>query len=441
MSKNKCSIGVKTTKIAKNPKHKTSKLKHNRKGDSSKEKSKAKGKKSMAKTTEKQYDEMSFAVVKNNVENESLATEKSRKPSFVDKMFSRVGTDFYSVETPVYSRLLNELSRVAKFKNVEQKQGILTFEAPKKERGEIIALLDNLCYTHNIVCTKGVLNKVSAVLKRAGIVVGIFCAIGMFCLYPHFVFTVEYDGIDQNVLDVLSSYGVQQGAFLWSFDENAVEKTLLSLEGISFASVERVGTRVCVRVERELAPEGYTGTLGARVATKDGIVTRIIVYSGTAEVQVGDEVKVGQNLIGDYYLKGEDKIPTVASGDVYVERQVEFERFFPDEYFTQTGESQVTTVVSLFRQSKAPKSKYQYYTAKVVTYENDFLLPFAVYNWTFFEVRKVQNTLSEEDMKALAFGEVIDSNQFEKLTAKSVSIERVDGGNLVRIILTVEEKQ
>ena len=56
-------------------------------------------------------------------------------------------------------------------------------------------------------------------------------------------------------------------------------------------------------------------------------------------------------------------------------------------------------------------------------------------------MKKVQNTLSEEDMKALAFGEVIDNNLFEKVMEKSVNIERVDGGYKVHIILTVEEKQ
>ena len=445
MSENKRSIGVKSTKSTTNKKHKSVKLKQNKDENFASEKSSENHVKTRRKNRKKEDLVGNTFVVENQVEKvvEKMKnhTEKARKPSLVDKVFSRCGTDVYKVETPVYSRLLNELSRVAKFKNVEQKQGFLTFEAPKKERGEIIALLDNLCYTHNIVCTKGVLNRLSALLKRTGIVVGIFCAVGIFCLYPHFVFTVEYNGIDQNVLDVLSQYGVQQGAFLWHFDEDAIEKSLMSLEGISFASVERVGTRVCVRVEHELAPDGYTSTLGTRVATKDGVVTRVIVYSGTAEVQVGDEVKVGQTLIGDYYLKGEDKIPTVASGDVYVERQVEFERFFPDEYFTQTGESQDVTVVSLFRQSKTPKSKYQYYTTQVSVFKNDFLLPFTVYNWTFFEVKKVQNTLSEEDMKALAFGEVIDNNRFEKVMEKSVNIERVDGGYKVHIILTVEEKQ
>ena len=358
------------------------------------------------------------------------------------KFLSRFGTDVYRVETPVYSRLLNELSRVAKFKNIQQKDGFLQFEASRKQREEIIALLDNLCYTHNIVSTKGVLNGLFSALKRAGLVIGMFCAVGAFLVYPHFVFTVEYNGDkDKNVQDALSQFGIEQGALLWNLDEEAVEKHLLSLEGISFASVEKVGTRVCVRVVHQLPAHTGVDTLGNTIATKDGVVTRIVVYSGTAQVQVGDRVEKGQVLIGDYYLKGEDKIPAEAKGEVYVERQVTFERFFPDETYVVTGEKTVKTVVGLFGHSKAPKSPYQYSTTKLATTRNDFLIPYTVYNWTFYEIAKTQNTLTEDEMKSIGFGQVIDKHQFERLIDKDVSISKTTGGYVVKIILTVEEKQ
>ena len=376
------------------------------------------------------------------VNNEIAEKTKAKKPSKLSLFLERFGTDIHSVETPVYSRILNELSRVAKFKNVVHKEGKLTFEAPRKERDEIIALLDNLCYTHNIERTKGTLNTMISVLKRAGLIVGLFCAIGAFLVYPHFVFNVEYNGdSDKKVQDALTSYSVEQGAFLWHFDEEAIEKHLLSLEGISFASVEKVGTRVCVHVVHELPVRPSVSTMGNTIATKGGVVTRIVVYSGTAEVVVGDTVEKGQTLIGDYYLKGEDKVPTTASGEVYVERQVVFERFFPDETFVETGVSTTKTVVGLFRQSKVPKAPYQYYTTKLTTTKNDFFIPFVVYNWTFYEIKQCANTLGEEEMKAIAYGEIIEKYQFEKVIDRDVTIERANDGYNVKIIMTVEEKQ
>ena len=376
------------------------------------------------------------------IRDERVERARERKESKLSRYFQQFGTDVYRVETPVYSRLLNELSRVARFKNVVQKDGFLQFEASSKQRAEIIALLDNLCYTHNIVGTKGILNGVLSALKRVGLVVGIFCAVGAFLIYPHFVFRVEYNGeADKRVQDALLHFGVKEGAFLTEFHEDEVEKYLLSLDGISFASVERIGTRVCVRVLHELPTHTSLDTSGNTTATKDGIVTRIVVYSGTAEVTVGDRVERGQVLIGDYYLKGEDKVFTEARGEVYVERQVTFERFFPDEAFVETGEKETVTVIGLYRQSKVPRSKFQYYITKMTESRNDFLIPFTVYNWTFYEVKATANTMSEEEMKIVAFSEIIGKHQFERVIDRSVHIEKAEGGHIVRVTLTVEEKQ
>ncbi len=369
----------------------------------------------------------------------------SKEHKFKDKIngfilqFSR---DIHRVEAPTFSRLLNELSRVAHFKRVEYKDGILTFEAPSKERNEIIALTNNLCYNHTIVSTKGILNGAYSVLKRTGLFVGLFCAICAFMMYPHFIVDVVYTGEhDQKVSDLVSSYGVKKGEFVPQFNGEELERVILGMEGISFASVEKVGTRVRVHVVHEQSPDQYVDLgAGVVVAKKDGTVTRVIVYSGTAEVVAGQSVSAGQTLIGDYYLKGEDKIPSVANGVVYGERTVEFVRFFPDEIFTETGRKTTKTAIGLFRGGKAPKSPYLHYTVVKTVFKNDFLIPFTVYQWTFCEIAEVQNTLSEEEMCSVAYGEILGKNQFEKVLSHSSQITRVEGGYEVKVTLTVEEK-
>ena len=358
----------------------------------------------------------------------------------IEDKLAPFGTDIHRVETPTFSRLLNELSRVAHFKKVEHKEGVLTFYAPRKERREIIAIINNLCYTHTIVGTKGFPYALLSVLKRTGLVVGLFCAVCTFIIYPHFVFKVEYGGNDESVLDVLDAYGIEEGALIFGFDDKAVERALLGLDGVSFASVEKLGTRVYVSVVRELARDEYVGGGAPPTALKDGVVTRVIVFSGTAEVQVGDEVNEGQILIGDYYLKGEDKIPAPANGYVYGERVVTVSRFYPDRIMTESGRTKTKTVIGLFRGSKTPKPPYENYTVKKTVTKNDFLIPFTVYKWTYHEVVEVDFTASDEELKQIAYGEVIDKNQFEKVRSWQAQVERVDGGRLVTLTLTVEER-
>ena len=88
-----------------------------------------------------------------------------------------------------------------------------------------------------------------------------------------------------------------------------------------------------------------------------------------------------------------------------------------------------------------PKSPYEHYTVKMTEHKNQFLIPFTVYRWTFYEVGLKENTLSEDEMKAVAYGEIIDKHQFERVIESAVTIERVQGGHIVKITLTVEEKQ
>ena len=44
-------------------------------------------------------------------------------------------------------------------------------------------------------------------------------------------------------------------------------------------------------------------------------------------------------------------------------------------------------------------------------------------------------------MKAIAYGEIIEKYQFEKVIDRDITIERANDGYNVKIIMTVEEKQ
>ena len=360
----------------------------------------------------------------------------------LDMWLSPFGKDVFAVDTISQAPLLNGLMKVTKVENVVFKDGVLTFSAPQKHRAQIIALINNLCYNHTIVSTKSIPLAIFSVLKRTGLVIGLFCAVCVFCLYNSFILQVQVVGeVGNDVMDVLAHNRVIEGVYAPAFDGDKVERELLALDGVAFASVEKLGTRVYVRVVGELAPDAYVD-VGERdmSASFDGVVTRVIVFSGTAEVSVGDRVTAGQTLIGGYYLKGEDKIPVNPAGEVYAERVVVVERFFPDQYMAYSGRSKTITRLGIFGKMKSPSSPYQDYAIKRETTKNDFLVPYVVSKWTYYEVCLAENNLSDDEMMALAYGEVISAGNFERVTSYTTSIEDAVGGRLVKIVLTVEEK-
>ena len=108
--------------------------------------------------------------------------------------------------------------------------------------------------------------------------------------------------------------------------EEATKKILLSSKEISFASVKKSGRRLIVEAHKATKePIGANAKKKEITATDSGVVGRIILYSGTALVKEGDEVKFGDALINGSYTHGEKTGETYALGDVEIIAEKVFE--------------------------------------------------------------------------------------------------------------------
>ena len=109
-------------------------------------------------------------------------------------------------------------------------------------------------------------------------------------------------------------------------------------------------------------------------STTDAIVTRVMVRSGTSEVQVGERVRVGDILIGGYHIAdntpsdGEengDILEVVADGEVYG-RVYTHKRFvIPEQNYTyvKTGKSKIKRQIGFNNLAilKAGGSPYEFF--------------------------------------------------------------------------------
>ena len=103
-----------------------------------------------------------------------------------------------------------------------------------------------------------------------------------------------------------------------SLDLIRIKREVASLDGVSFASVKIVGTRLFVEVKESLpdtlpeAPE-YAPILSSHAA----VVTRIVAESGTPRITVGQRVEAGALLIEPIYAFTEGGSPAPARGKVW----------------------------------------------------------------------------------------------------------------------------
>lgn len=348
-------------------------------------------------------------------------------------------------------RAVHAISKSFKVENIVNSSEGVEFSVQSKHCGKIIALLDNLCYSYKIVKIYGILPKSLLILSRVGVILGLAVAICAMSVYPSFITRVSVDYVGDTALnknaiaDLLSTYGISEGARTYNADIEGAKYGLLSLDGVTFASIERNGTHIRVTVKAVdddiLADISGSGV----VAKKQAVVERIVVESGTAVKKHGDIVKPGDVLIDGYIEYGDEKIPVQASGYAYGRVYYNKSVFFPNTAMKKTYSRQKTvTKLAMFGKTpKAPKSPFEQYECRVSVKEFGFLLPFEIYSYTFFEVsvEEVENTMSEEQMQDEVYAQIIEEFSMEcKVLDKIFKVERQDNGYIVDVTVETEER-
>ena len=376
-------------------------------------------------------------------EIEDVRRGGGRKPNAAKLPFSRT---VFGVEVKDPAALFTAVSRVTTLRTVEGGEDV-RFSVPSRDAAKVVAICDRLCYNYKIIKEEGVLLSLIRAARRPGILLGTAAAVALAALQPCFVTEVEFSGDSlPGVRAEVEASGVHAYAFLPGFDGEELEERLLALEGVAFASVTKRGTRVYVDVRAERGNEHFTDVpTGDVTASTAAAVTRVIVWSGTAEVAYGDAVLPGDVLIGAYVLSGEEKVPCSADGEVYGLRQRKLTRLFPDTEIVREYGATHTEVRLSFdgRAPDTPESPYADYVLEVSRQRNDFLLGYELYVFTFREVtyREQACALSEEEMIALAksalVSELPPGAVPKGVTAKA---ERQEGGVLVTVNAQTEER-
>ena len=351
----------------------------------------------------------------------------------------------FEVERRGVARVLTECARVTRVK-WESGGDDERFSVPSRDAAKVVAICASLCYNYKIIKEKGVVLAFLRASVRAGVVLGLAAVVAAFALRPMLVTGVEFSGDDlPAVREAVSESGVKTWAFLPAFDADELERTLLSLDGVAFASVTKRGTRVYVDVRAERDGEHFVDVPTGEVkAAKTASVTRVVLRSGTAEVSYGDVVRPGDVLIGAYVLSGEERVPCPADGEVFGLVDRTFTRFFPDtELVREEGRVHRETRLSFGGDMPAvPESPFAEYTLEVERSRNTFLIGYDLYTFTFREVRvsERENTLSEDEMERIAASSALESVGALSVVRMDVVSERTEGGTLVRVSVQTEER-
>lgn len=188
-------------------------------------------------------------------------------------------------------------------------------EKTAAERGDLLT----------IVAHAGVYWSLKGVIKRPVLLTGMLLMLFLVVYLPTRVLFVGVEGNAKipvtQILEAAQSCGIGFGASREDVRSEKVKNTLLqSLPQLQWACVNTKGCVAIISVqERNFTDHAAAGGVCDIAAIRDGIITDITTYRGTALCQVGQIVKEGQVLVSGYTDLGLMVKAERAEADVFAE--------------------------------------------------------------------------------------------------------------------------
>lgn len=207
---------------------------------------------------------------------------------------------------PFPERLMNVCAQNGiSFWALEWRDGhTLSMTVRQEDRKQLWKLAERVGCTVETEGSRGLPAFLARFRTRYAFLAGFALSLAAVCILSSFVLTIQVTGNETVptgvILSELRRLGVRPGAYGPALERRQIaEEALLSLDELSWMSLNLHGTRLEVQVREAVQPPELTQEEGHYhvVSKADGIVTRVETMDGEAAVKEGDTVTEGEILI------------------------------------------------------------------------------------------------------------------------------------------------
>ena len=325
--------------------------------------------------------------------------------------------------------------------NLKREAGIkLFFNAGINEFRELCKIAKKTQCKIKIEDKKGIPFILHRYKKRkifAGFLLAIIVVIA---ISSNFIWNIQIEAQDdeefENIEQDLEAVGLKVGTAKSEIDTKEImNKLRLKRDDIAWVGMELKGTNMIVKlVKADQKPEIVDDSEYCNIVSdKEGIITKINVQNGTANVKVGDTVKEGMVLVNGW-MEGK------YTGVRYVHAKAEIEaKIWYTENITipynatetiETGEEEVNYGIKLNNfEINFPKgvSKFEFYDTikeeKKFKLFSDFYLPISIIKETKKEVKKEQKEYNVDEAKNLGIQQ-LEQQLDEKIVDKDKIVNK-----------------
>ena len=222
-----------------------------------------------------------------------------------------------------------------------------------------------------------------------------------------FIWNIDISGnkelSKESIIEILKEEGIDIGVKKKDLNiEKIINEIRLKNDDISWIGIDIKGTNLIVNItEADKSPEVIDlNEVCNIVADKEGEIASIVVHNGTARVQAGDNVKVGDLLVegimeGKY--TGIRKVHALAdiTANMYVEKEKKEMLFQEEDIKTGNEEKNIEIKINKFKINfNKGVSKFKKYdtimTTKKMKIFSNYYLPIEVSKITNFETEKIR---------------------------------------------------
>ena len=261
------------------------------------------------------------------------------------------------------------------------------------------------------------------------------------------VYITAPEGIDKAALKKeLYIQGVKPGVYKKTIDRKVVRENIMSkFDQIAYVSINVKGTNIFVNITKkdESQNSEENSNYCNIIATKDGIIEKVVPRSGEALVEEGDIVKKGDVLINGANTTA---LPEVWATTFYEAKK---SSNFIDVKNQRTGNKKNVYTISFYdKKYKILRNiKYRDYEIENNIKElriGDYTFPVKITVSTFYEVKKVENKIDVEKLKKELSSKVLKQLEYTiPVSARILDVKdkyNVDK-SMIEYVVTVTTKE
>ena len=278
-------------------------------------------------------------------------------------------------------------------------------------------------------------------MKRSYILLSsIILGIALIILLSNIIFSIEVIHTNKSVIELVGNELNKNGLKKYTFkkkykDIKKIEDKILNdnKDKLEWISIEIVGTKYVVRIEeRKIKNENNDNIYQDIVASKSGVIKKIIALSGEKKHEIDNFVSKGDTIIkGSITKPNNEVILTHASGLVYAEVWYQISVEYPYQYKEEilTGNKKniyylkfINKRLELFNFKKYKNFQKE---PKILLYNS--ILPISLIKEKQYEVNIIDEIYTTEEVinKAITLAE-------SRLMSSNKKIDKIEGVSIIK---------